>query len=402
MESFDVFHKELSKKTVFLDRNVISPHYIPETLPHRDKEIERIMKTLAPSLQKKRVHNLFVYGKTGTGKTSCTKHVIERLMQAKTKYAANIDCVYVNCRQLNTKYQIILKLAEYCFQNEVLIGYPFSVLYEKVLKYVSSKNTCFIAVLDEIDKVKNVDDLTYALTRANDELKQGYLALIGITNNVAFKQELDPRSRSTLCEEEMVFPPYNAVQLASILTQRAELGFKPAVIEQSAINLAAALTAQELGDARYALQLLLKAGEVADEEQSERITDKHVQAARRGVEDEIVYELVNTLPDHPKLVLYAVALLTGESSHYHRLDGIGDEKIVFSGETYERYERLCHKVGKEPRSARWVREYVDELEMLGLITTTLSGKNVRGRTTLIRLAYPSDKIKAVVEKSFRF
>ena len=397
----DIFEKEVIKESVFLDRNVVSPHYIPETLPHREREIEKIMKILAPALNQKRIHNLFIYGKTGTGKSSSTKYVINKLLQVKQKYNSNVDCIYVNCRQLNTKYQIMLKCAEYCNPHEVVIGFPFSVLYDRVLKYISEKNTIFIIVLDEIDKVKNLDDLMYALTRANDEITNGHIAIIGITNNVTFKQELDPRSKSALCEEEMVFPPYNAMQLQSILKQRTQLGFKPGTVEDSAINLASALAAQEFGDARYALKLLLKAGEIADEERSSKVTDKHVQLARKGVEDEIVYELIDSLPEHQKIVLYSIALLTGESGHFHRLDGVADDKVLFSGEVYEKYEHISKKAGKEPRSARWCREYINELEMLGLITTTISGKGVRGNTTLIRLAFPPEKIKRVIEKHFK-
>jgi cell division control protein 6 len=397
----DIFEKEMQKNTVFLDRNVMSPHYIPETLPHREKQIEQIMKILAPALSGKSLNNLFLYGKTGTGKTSATKHVVEKLLQVREKYGAAVDCIYVNCRNLNTKYQVMLKCAEYCAPGEVFIGYPFSHLFGRILKYVGEKNTTFIVVLDEIDKVKNLDDLVYSLTRANDELEAGRIAILGITNNAAFKQELDPRSRSTLCEVEMVFPPYNAVQLNAILGQRAKLGFKDGVVDASAVSLASALAAQESGDARYALRLLLKAGEIADDERIGVINDDHVKRARHGVEEEIVYEVINTLPDHPKIVLHAIALLTKEGGHYASLDGSINEDILFSGEVYEKYENLCRKLSKDARSARWCREYINELEMLGLITTTISGKGVRGNTTLIRLAFPPEKVCGVIEKHFR-
>jgi cell division control protein 6 len=163
--------------------------------------------------------------------------------------------------------------------------------------------------------------------------------------------------------------------------------------------LTAALAAQESGDARYALKLLLKAGEVADAEGSAKLEEKHVKKARKGVEEEIVYEIISTLPEHQRIVLYAIASLTSEGGRYTRLDGSYEEKVLFSGEVYERYERLCHQMSRESKTARWCREYLNELEMLGLVTTSISGKGVRGNTTLIRLAFPADKVKSVVEKS---
>jgi cell division control protein 6 len=396
----DIFEKEMLKDTVFLDRNVLSSHYIPDTLPHRDKEIERIMKTLSPVLKSKPPRNLFIYGKTGTGKTSVTKHVIDKLLQVKDKYKVAIDSVYVNCRMLNTKYQVLLKCAEFCNPRKNFIGFPFSVLMDAVIDYIKKDNINFVVVLDEIDKVKNLDDLMYSLTRANEALESGHVDIIGITNNVTFKKELDPRSRSALLEEEIVFPPYNAEQLQAILKQRVKLGFKDNTVTDAAVNLASALAAQESGDARYALNLILKAGEMADEDGAKKINEIYVSRARKAVEEEIVYEMINNLPEHQKIVLYAIALLTSKGSHYHRLDGTTDERVLFSGEVYERYEHVCRELDKQAKSARWVREYINELDMLGLITISLSGKGVRGNTTLIRLAFPADKVKDVIEKRF--
>ncbi|MFH0986823.1 MAG: orc1/cdc6 family replication initiation protein [Candidatus Micrarchaeota archaeon] len=395
----DIFEEELQKPTVFLNRNVLSPHYIPETLPHREKEIESIMKTLAPILNGKISHNLFLYGKTGTGKTASIKYVLEKLQEKKEKYGVKIDQVYVNCRIINTKYQILLKCAEYCYPEEKFVGFPFSHLFDKILNNIRAAGQNYIIVLDELDKVRDLDDLIYTLTRANDELGNGHISLIGITNSITFKKELDPRSKSTLCEQEMVFPPYNAEQLADILLQRSKIGFKKDTVDPSAISFASALAAQESGDARYALKLLLKAGEVADNFKAEKVIDEHIKSARKGVEEEIVYELINTLPDHQKIVLYACAVLTEQGGKTTRLDGTHDEHVLFSGEIYEKYEHLCNSLAKTPRSARWCREYINDLEMLGLLTTAVSGKGFRGNTTLVRLAFPADKVKAVILKS---
>jgi len=394
----DIFEKEMLKDTIFLDRNVLSSHYIPDTLPHREKEIERIMKTLSQTLKGKPPRNLFIYGKTGTGKTSTTKHVIDKLLQVKEKYKVGVDSVYINCRMLNTKYQVLLKCAEFCNPRRNFIGFPFSVLIDAVIQYAKRDRLNLIVVLDEIDKVKNLDDLMYSLTRANEALEAGHIGIIGITNNVTFKKELDPRSRSTLCEEEIVFPPYNANQLQAILKQRVKLSFKDNAVDDAAVNLASAMAAQESGDARYALNLILKAGEIADDEGVKKVNDDYVSRARKAVEEEIVYEMIVNLPEHEKIVLYAIASLTAEGSHYHRLDGTADERVLFSGEVYEKYESVCRELDKSPRSARWCREYINDLDMLGLITISLSGKGVRGNTTLIRLAFPANKVKQVIEK----
>ncbi len=398
----DIFEKELKKETIFLDRNVLSPHYVPENLPHREKEVEKIMKNLAPLLSGKRTNNLFIYGKTGTGKTASTRLVIEKLLDVKEKYGVNVDVVYINSKVINTKYQVLLKIVEHLESGESYLGYPFSHLYDKMLKIISKNKEHVIVILDEIDRIKSLDDLIYTLTRANDELPTGRLSIIGITNNIMMKKKLDPRTKSTLCEEEMIFAPYNAEQLEDILRERVKQGFKKGSVDDSAISYAAALAAQESGDARYALKLILKAGEIADERKENKlVTDKDVLKARKGVEEEIVMEAINTLPEHQKIMLYAIALLSKSKAHYSRLDGTHEENILFTGEIYDKYESLCNQLGKEARSTRWGKEYINDLEMLGLVTQTLSGKGMRGNTTLVRLVYSPDKIKSVIEKYFK-
>ncbi len=394
----DIFEKELQKSTVFQDRNVLSAHYVPDNLLYREKEIQKIMEGLAPALSKKRTHNLFIYGKTGVGKTAATRYVINKLVQVKSKYNVNVDSMYINCRIVNTKYQVLLKCAEYTNPTESFIGYPFSHLFSKVADYLKKYSMNFIIVLDEIDKVKELDDLIYTLTRANDEMGNAHIQIVGISNNVNFKKELDPRTKSTLCEEEMIFPTYNADQLRNILEWRVKRGYKEGVVSEGAISLASALAAQESGDARYALKLMLKAGEITDSAGDTKVTESQVQKARKGVEEEIVYEMIETLPEHEKIALYSIAQLTATGKSYNKLNGSPSE-VIFSGEVFEKYENVCSKMGKDARSARWCREYINNIEMLGLITTTLSGKGVRGNTTLIKLAFPADKIIGVIEKN---
>ncbi len=397
----DIFEREMTRESIFRDRNVLSPHYVPEHLPYRDREIERIMKILAPALRGKKPNNIFIYGKTGTGKTATVKHVMDKLTQAKEKYNAPVDHIYINCRTHNRKYQVLLKIAETIYPEENFMGFASTHLYDKILEYIDGKGVIYIVVLDEVDQVKDIDDLLYMLTRANDHLQKGHIGIIGISNNVTFMEKLDPRSKSTLMQEEMVFAPYNAIQLKAILSERAEIAFKPGKYEESALELAAAYAAQESGDARYALKLLLRAGDIADE-QGVPVTDEHVRQARTAVEEDIVLDLISTLPEHPAIVLYSIAELTMEGGKYAKLTGMPDsgDKVLFSGEVYERYEQVCKKWNRKPRSARWYREYLKELEMLGLITLTLSGKGIRGNTQLIRLAFTPQKVMAAIKKKF--
>ncbi len=394
MSSFD---EVLSKPSIFLDVNVLSPHYIPQILPFREEQINEIMTTISPALKEQRPKNLFIYGKTGTGKT-CT---VKKVMNEFNSINSNSSMCYINCRIYNSRYRIMQKLLKQYIPETDKAGFGITYFYEKLIEFLNGKKY-LIVILDEIDMVKDLDELIYTLTRINDELSAGALGLVGISNRLSFKNELDPRSKSSLYESEIVFPPYTSPQIKYILEQRITQGFKSNSVLQSAINLASAITAQESGDARYALKLLSKAGEIAQSEKKETISDEEVELARKKVEIDLMQEAISSLPEHHQLVLYALAKITSSSDgRYSRLDDSGFEGFLFSGEVYEQYNSLCSQLNKKPRGSRWFREYLNDLEMLGLITSKVSSKGIRGHATLIRLGNDPEEVLKTMERIFR-
>ncbi len=389
------FEEMLSKKTVFENISVLSPHYIPKELPFRESHIKEIMFVVSPALRGQKPRNLIIYGKTGTGKTCTVKKVQQEFNAFASSKPSRIH--YINCRIYNSRYRIMQKLLKFYVKELEKSGFGLPFLYEKLIETLEGGEQ-IVVVLDEIDMTKDLDDLVYTLTRANDEAIRGGVSIIGISNKLSFKESLDPRSKSSLYETEMIFQPYTAEQLRKILEQRVREGFVEGAVDQSAINLAAAITSQESGDARYALKLIMKAGEIADQEGKSKVTDEEVESARMRVELDITKETINTLPAMHQIVLYAIARLTDKGSKYARLDGEFNG-VLFSGEVYEEYVSLCRALKKKPRTSRWYKEYLNDLEVLGLITTTPSGKGVRGQTTLIRLGPSADTVMSVLKDS---
>jgi len=182
------------------------------------------------------------------------------------------------------------------------------------------------------------------------------------------------------------------------LTERSKKGFKEGKVEESALNIASAIASSENGDARYALSLLLRAGELADKQKSPLVADHHVEESRKTAEEDKAFEVISALPEHQQYLLYAIACLSSDA-HYKKLLDNSGEKCYFSGEVYERYSSVTKKLGKEPRTSRWYREYLGDLEVLGLITTNPSGPGHRGHTTLIKLSYDTSRVKSVIEKN---
>ncbi len=409
MAEKNLFSDYATDYRLFKNKEALSPHFTPPKLPYRESEIKKVVDMMAPALRREKPSNLFIYGKTGVGKTIVTRFVSSELSEMCEKEGVPIYISYINNKIHDSKYRVLVKLLkdlyeqdpDYFESREVKVhnsGAPPTVIYENIMGFVRGRKAEVVVVLDEVDAIKDLDSLLYTLTRANDDLKVGFITVVGISNNLFFKKNIDPRSKSTLCEEELVFPPYNAKQLTTILKERVRMGFKPKKADTSAVRLIAAIASKEGGDARYALRLLRKAGEIAEGGNARLVKVKEVEAAKKGVEEDIVLESLGTLPDHQQIALLAVANLAESASKDLR----GRKRKQFiSGEVYDEYKKVAKEVGEAPRSMRWVREYLNDLEMLGFISMQFTGKGSRGQTRLIELGEDPKKIKDFVVKSLK-
>lgn len=394
----NIFEKRLLGESVFLNKEIISQHYIPEKLPFREGQINEITSDLAPAIKGAKPNNIFLYGKTGTGKTATVKHVLKQLTEFVSKQNLPVFSSYINCRNHSSKYKVMLKIARSFYAAHDFLGYSASFVYEKILDFCSKSGAHIILVLDEIDKVRDLDELVYSLTRGNDELAKGSITVIGISNNLMFKEKLDPRTKSSLCEKELVFSPYNATELKKILFERCEKAFKTSTVSGAAVSLVAALAAQESGDARTAVMLMQRAGEIADAEKASIVSEQHVEKAKASVEEEIILSMVSTLPEQQQMVLYAISVMTLQRRGSRRITGEIEEGTLFSGEVFETYLEMAKHFNRRTITSRWYRQYINELEMYGLILVTASGKGIKGQTRLIKLGFDAERLKRALEK----
>src|SRR3989344_3261606 len=259
------FETYLTKEPLFLNKKVLQASHTPENIPHRDEQIDQIANILAPSLRMEKPSNLFLYGKTGCGKTLTIKYVMHQLLQTAKKKDIKLEIYYLNCklkRVADTEYRLISQLARLFGKEVPATGLPTDEIYKLFLESIDYEKKLLILVLDEVDQIvkKAGDEILYNLTRLNSELKHAEISLIGISNDLVFTENIDPRIKSSLSEEGLVFPPYNALQLQDILRERADKAFAKGVVTEGVIEKCAAYAAREHGDARRALELLRVAG----------------------------------------------------------------------------------------------------------------------------------------------
>jgi len=386
----DVFDSFVNRINIFKDREVLRHDYIPDNLPHREDQIRLLGERVAPILKGARCSNIFIYGKTGTGKTAVTKYVLSHLETKAKQYGAQVKFCYVNCHVTGSVYRVFANLSQSVGMTIPFTGLSVEEVFERFCVNLDTSHVLFIIVLDEIDALikEKGDAFMYELTRINETLVKSKVSIIGISNDLRLKEFLDPRVFSSLSEEELVFRPYDASELRNILLERAQLSFQEGVLTDSALSICSALAAAEHGDARRALDLLRVAGEVAERQEAKNITEEHIQQAEKHIEHDRVVDALNNLTLHSKLVLLSV---------YHL-----NKSSATTGEIHDVYSELCGEFGAGILTQRRLSSLVTELDSMGLINAKVISKGRYGRTKKIRLEISRVLIRNVFSADKRF
>ncbi len=375
----DIFDNFTNNVGVFRDKESLSVDFTPETIPHRERQIRELALMLGPVLRGEKPSNVFIYGKTGTGKSLCIKRVTGKLEENAGAHGKNIRIIYLNCKMrkvADTEYRMLAQIISSFGRSVPFTGLPTNTLYHKLFDILEETGGNVILVLDEIDALidKIGDDILYNMTRINQEVKRTKVTIVGISNKVSFIDNLDPRIKSSLSEEEMVFPPYNANEIKDILVGRANTAFNENAVDYAVLTKCAALAAQENGDARKALDLLRVAAELAERENKSRVAEIHVDRAEEKLDKDRIMEVIRAQPKQSKLVLLSMLSL------YKK-----EKKGIQTGDVYEFYEKLAIENGFKTLTQRRVSDLISELDILGVINASVISKGRYGRTRRINL-----------------
>jgi len=349
---------------VFADAAPLDDSYEPEDIRERDDELEKYQRALQPIIDNRPTSNIFLYGKTGTGKTVATKFMLSHLESDAGAYDdVDLSTVWVSCENLSSSYQVAVALVNELRRGQgqdriSTTGYSQQRVFDLLYEELDSLGGTVVIVLDEIDNIGQSDDILYGLPRArsNDYVDDVRPVIVGISNDFQFRENLSPKVKDTLAEKEILFPPYDANQLRSILRPRAEKAFHDGVLNPGVIPKTAALAAQRHGDARKAIRLLRHAGDYAKNNNIGEVREDHLELAQEQAEVERLKELIAGLPPHSKYVLYALANLTKET----------DDGDVWFRTTviYDIYTKVCEAEGTDTLTTDTIRGLLSELAFL--------------------------------------
>lgn len=259
-----MFKDNNKRQNILRSETILTANHVPEELVSRGDEIEQIVRAVQPLTRRDQPENLFVYGPAGAGKSTCVKHVFDRLSKE-----TRVKTVSINCWQYNTRSSLLTELLIQLGYPAPRKGKPVDELLSKLKEWLE-KNRGVAVALDEFDQLDDNTQVVYDLQLLNQETENN-IAVVMISNRPPESVQLDPRCQSRLNFQTLEFQPYNAPQLEKILEKRVEQAFRPGAVPDEVIERIAGKVAEENGDCREALNILLEAGRNVDREDDSQI-----------------------------------------------------------------------------------------------------------------------------------
>ncbi|MBN2229906.1 MAG: ORC1-type DNA replication protein [Candidatus Thorarchaeota archaeon] len=389
----DYIEDELSKRSVFKSEQFLSIDYVPESLPHRQSELRTLaqnFKTLINS-PGRTSHKFIIEGPVGTGKTAVAKRFAEQMVQAAERRNINLHNIHINCRVNKTAYLVFLRALREFKPEFPRRGHSPEELLQMLVEVLDEEDRYLLLILDELDYFirQRGADILYDLTRLTDDQLNARqrVSMIGIGRKIPLDEDiLDSSTLSTLQRNILRFSRYDRDALYDILRNRVEMAFEKSSVMDETIHVIADIAA-ERGDARYAIELLWRAGKQADNDQTDIVVPDYARQAKADTHPELRKEIFSTLSPQHKLLLLATARQLKETRSAY----------VTMGEVEDMYRSSCEEYNEEPRAHTQIWEWIQDLNAHGIIDTKRSGSGQRGQTTLIGLSeVPAEMLESYI------
>lgn len=308
----------MSENAIFRDKSKLSPRYVPEELPHRQSQIEQLVHPFSDATKdpdKFPLAILQVIGSAGIGKTSTALRASKILEDLFAKSRLSLKTAYINLKlQGGNKFAIYRLLLERIAPELPAQGLSAEEMLRYLLQYLRENRQYAFIIMDEIDyliKTTKETGIIYDLTRLNEyepDKPCNIKGVMFIARSMEFYGKLDPAELSTLGRIPMEFYPYTLQQISDILEDRAAQAFTRNAIGSDVIDKVASITksAEVNSDVRYALDLLLYAGNLAESHGTGRVMLDHIRKVHGQMHPSITTEEIEQLSKSHLVILMAL------------------------------------------------------------------------------------------------
>jgi archaeal cell division control protein 6 len=328
----------------------------------------------------KMAQRIIVTGDVGTGKTALTQHFGAKLTSEAKKQAIKFHYIHVNSREYSGSLALILYRAVAVFRPTYPSrGYSAEEVLRTLLQILEEEKTHIILTLDEFDSVieKEGSDAVYKLTRLQEtqQDKPQRISFIFIMRNLSSIEKLDTSAKSTLQRNIISLEPYGKEQLIDILNDRVTMAFELGAVPEDAVLLISELAFGESGNARFAIELLWRAGKYADAEEAEMVEPECVRRAISAIIPSLRRSELAFLGLHEKFLLLGIA-------HYFKENS---DAYASLGQLEKAYAVVCEEFDEQPRGRTQIWNYMQHLSSLSILKTEVTTASTRGRSTRISL-----------------
>ena len=375
----EYFEELLKRPSLFKDESKLDINYIPEKLPHRDKEILLLSQLFLGLIRNPRTisRKILITGITGIGKTVTIKLFGEMLEKASKKRNVNVKYVHVNCRKERTSYKVLIRLVQLIDNKFPKRGYSSQDLLDILIEFLQRYDLHILIVLDELSYLINKnEELIYSLTRINDDTLKGdqRLSIIGIVRDVSCLNNLDNSTISTLQRNIIKFKNYSKNQIFDILKYRADICLKKNVISDDIIKMISENTFNS-GDIRYGLNILWRSCKIAE---SKNLKYIDAECIRLGNQDLLPFSALDILEYmNSQKLTFLLAIIKA-------LDNSDKIEISFI-EALKRYYMICENNGLKPRSDSQLWHYLQEFKRENIIVSNIISERIKGRRAIIKI-----------------
>ena len=355
----------------------------------RDAEIRELSSHFAPVLRRDHPVHLAIWGKTGTGKTLTVSYFLNLLAQMCSE--KNVALRYKHL-DLSTPMPCFRALNDLACLLNASKRYKKGISLEELMLRIEAALVHYdgylVLFVDEVDNLRRDKDtfMTF-LVRRLPQRTRARLILVFVSNRLDWPDHLDPRVRSFLKLNEIVFKPYDAVDLQRILSIRVEKALHSDAVEAGVIEKVAALASRDHGDARQAVALLAKSAYLA-EKAGTPVSLEVVDHACSEIEQDKYVTMIRTAPRQLQAAMGAVIQCV--TSH-------GRDKGETS-EVYHIYKAYCQKAELRPLTQRAFGDMLNELDMYSLLRSHVISRGRYGRTREITVDLPEDLTGRIYEE----